>query len=167
MGIGAIALFIIARAINFYGDPYPWAVQNSSTFTFLSFLNVNKYPPSLMFTLMTLGPAVLFLAFTEKVFTRFAKPIIHIGRVPMFYYILHLYLIHLLAVFAAEFSGFDWSDMLLRHRPWLDPELKGYGFSLGITYIVWIVVVLMLYPLCRWYDKYKTAHKEKWWLSYL
>jgi len=167
MGIGAIALFIIARAINLYGDPYPWAVQNSSTFTFLSFLNVNKYPPSLMFTLMTLGPAVLFLAFTEKVFTRFTKPIIHIGRVPMFYYILHLYLIHLLAVFAAEFSGFDWSDMLLRYRPWLDPELKGYGFSLGFTYVVWVAVVLMLYPLCKWYDKYKTANKEKWWLSYL
>ncbi len=167
LGIGGITLFIVIRAINFYGDPFPWTVQNSATFTFLSFLNVHKYPPSLLYTLMTLGPAMLFLAFTEKIRSRFAQQIIHIGRVPMFYYILHLYLIHLIAVFAAEFSGYDWTDMLLRHRPWLDAELKGYGFSLGITYLVWIGVVLLLYPLCKRYDKYKTKNKEKWWLSYL
>lgn len=167
IGTGAIALFIIIRAINFYGDPTPWAVQNSATFTFLSFLNTFKYPPSLLYTLMTLGPAMIFLAFTEKASTRFTQPIIHIGRVPMFYYILHLYLIHLIAMFAAEFSGFSWSDMILQRRTWLDPQLKGYGFSLGFTYLVWVVIVLLLYPLCKWYDKYKTAHKQKWWLSYL
>ena len=85
----------------------------------------------------------------------------------MFFYILHLYLIHIIAMFAAEFSGFSWTDMILQRRTWIDPQLKGYGFSLGVTYLVWIGIILLLYPLCKWYDKYKTNHKEKWWLSYL
>ena len=166
-GIGAIALFIIVRAMNIYGDPNPFSLQNSVTFSFLSFLNTFKYPPSLLFTLMTLGPALIFLAATEETSNRLSKALIHIGRVPMFYYILHLYLIHLLAMFAAEFSGFNWSDMILQRRTKFDPQLKGYGFSLGVTYLVWMGVVLFLYPLCKWYDKYKSSHKEKWWLSYL
>jgi uncharacterized membrane protein len=167
IGTTATALFVIIRAINIYGDPESWSTQNSSTFTFLSFLNTTKYPPSLLYTLMTLGPSMIFLAFAEKPLNRFTQAITRVGRVPMFYYILHLYLIHLLAMLAAEFSGFSWSDMILQRRTWVDPQLKGYGFSLGITYLVWIGVVLLLYPLCKWYDKYKTAHKEKWWLSYL
>ena len=167
IGTAAIALFIILRAINFYGDPSLWSVQNSATFTILSFLNTTKYPPSLLYTLMTLGPAIIFLAFTEKALNGFTRAIIHIGRVPMFYYIFHIYLIHLLAMFAAEFSGFNWTDMILQRRTWNDPQLKGYGFSLEVTYLVWIGIVLLLYPLCKLYDKYKTAHKEKWWLSYL
>lgn len=169
LSIGAvtIALFIIIRAINIYGDPIPWSVQNSATFTFLSLLNTFKYPPSLLFILMTLGPAMIFLAFTEKNSNRLTRPVIHIGRVPMFYYILHLYLIHVIAMFAAEFSGFNWSDMILQRRTWVDPQLKGYGFSLGVTYLVWIGIVLLLYPLCKFYNKYKTANKGKWWLSYL
>ncbi len=167
IGTAAIALFIIIRAINIYGDPESWSTHNSSAFTILSFLNTTKYPPSLLYTLMTLGPSMIFLAFAEKPLNRFTAAITCIGRVPMFYYILHLYLIHLLAMLAAEISGFNWSDMILQRRTWVDPQLKGYGFSLGVTYLVWIGVVLLLYPLCKWYDKYKTAHKEKWWLSYL
>ena len=167
MGLAAIGLFCIIRAINVYGDPGPWEIQASPTFTFLSFLNTHKYPPSLLYTLMTLGPALLFLAFTEKVSNWLTKAIVHIGRVPLFYYILHLYLIHLLAMIAAEFIGFHWYDMIVTSRPWLEPHLKGFGFSLGFTYVVWICVVLILYPLCRWYDQYKSAHKDKWWLSYL
>jgi uncharacterized membrane protein len=167
MGECSIALFILLREINFYGDPHPWTRQHTATFTFLSFLNVNKYPPSLLYILMTLGPAMIFLALTEKLSFRFTKPIIHIGRVPMFYYILHLYLIHLAAMIAAEFSGFRWTDMILQRRTWVDPQLKGYGFSIGFTYLVWIGIVILLYPLCKRYDKYKSAHKEKWWLSYL
>jgi uncharacterized membrane protein len=167
IGGGATAFFIVIRAINIYGDPAAWSNQSSVTFTVLSFLNTTKYPPSLLYTLMTLGPAILFLAFTEKVSGGFARAIIHFGRVPMFFYILHLYLIHFIAMFAAEFSGFDWTDMILQRRTWTDPQLKGYGFSLGVTYVIWIGIILLLYPLCRWYDKYKSAHKEKWWLSYL
>ena len=166
-GTGAIALFIILRAINIYGNPDPWSGQSSATFSLLSFLNTTKYPPSLLYTLMTLGPAILFLALSEKLSGGFVRAIIHIGRVPMFFYILHLYLIHVIAMFAAEFSGYNWTDMILQRRTWIDPQLKGYGFSLGVTYLVWIGIILLLYPLCKWYDKYKTKHKEKWWLSYL
>ena len=167
IGCLAILLFIVLRFINVYGDPFPWSQQGSWQFTMLSFLNTTKYPPSLLYTLMTLGPALLFLAFTENSPNRFTRPIIHIGKVPMFYYLLHIYLIHLLAMFAAEFSGFGWRDMILARRTWLDPRLKGFGFSLLTTYLVWIGVVVMLYPLCRWYDRYKSTHREKWWLSYL
>ena len=167
LGCLAILLFIVLRFINVYGDPSPWSKQGSWQFTILSFLNTTKYPPSLLYTLMTLGPALFFLAFTENLANRFTKPIIHIGRVPMFYYLLHIYLIHLLAMFAAEFSGFDWRDMILERRSWMDPRLKGFGFSLLTTYLVWIGVVLILYPFCRWYDRYKSIHREKWWLSYL
>lgn len=167
IGSGAIALFILIRAINFYGDPVAWSNQNSVTFTLLSFLNTTKYPPSLLYTLMTLGPAMLFLALAEKAHGGLARGIIRIGRVPMFFYILHLYLIHFIAMFAAEFSGFSWTDMILQRRTWIDPQLKGYGFSLGVTYLIWVGIILLLYPLCKWYDGYKSAHKEKWWLSYL
>ena len=167
LGSSAIFLFIILRWTNAYGDPSPWAQQASWEFTLLSFLNTSKYPPSLLFTLMTLGPAMIFLAFTENASNRITKPIIHIGRVPMFYYLLHIYLIHLLAMVAAELSGYDWRDMIFERRAWTDLQLKGYGFPLYVTYIVWIGVVLILYPLCNWYDRYKTRHKEKWWLSYL
>jgi len=164
LGVAAVLLFIFLRVLNNYGDPHPWSDQKSSAFTFLSFLKVTKYPPSLQFILMTLGPALLFLAVAEKFLKGFGKAIIHIGRVPLFFYLAHIYLIHLLALFAAKFSGYDWIDMV-SEKPLL-PVVNGYGFSLGIVYVVWIIVVLMLYPLCKWYDGYKSSHK-KWWLSYL
>ncbi len=167
IGSSAIFVFILLRLINVYGDLHPWTEQKSIAFTVLSFLNTNKYPPSLLYILMTIGPAFIFLAFAETISGKLAQVIIHIGRVPMFYYILHLYLIHLIAMLAAQLSGYSWSDMILQRRTWVDPQLKGYGFSLGFTYLVWIGIVLLLYPLCKWYDRYKTAHKEKWWLSYL
>jgi hypothetical protein len=144
-----------------------WSVQKSIAFSFLSFLNTTKYPPSLLYILMTIGPALLFLAFMEKQNNRLEKALIHFGRVPMFYYILHLYLLHLLALIAAQLSGYGWQSMILVRRTWIDPQLKGYGFTLAATYGVWILVILLLYPLCKWYDGYKTTHKEKWWLSYL
>ncbi len=165
-GASMISLFIILRCINIYGDPLLWSKQPSPVFTFLSFINVSKYPPSLMYCLITLGPAFIFLAFSENARSSVSKIISVFGRVPMFYYILHIYLIHLLAMFATTFCGHKWSDMV-----WDDfnnaVKLNGYGFSLGIVYLVWLAVILILYPLCKWYDKYKQAHKEKWWLSYL
>ena len=167
LGVSMIIAFMVLRFYNFYGDPHPWSQQTSFTFTLLSFLNVTKYPPSLLYVLVTLGPAMLFLAFTERPKTWISGAILHIGRVPMFYYLLHLYLIHLGAMAAAEISGIGWQNMILSKWPWLEPQLKGYGFSLGVVYLVWISVVLLLYPLCKWYDRYKQAHREKWWLSYL
>jgi uncharacterized membrane protein len=167
LGAGMIALFVVLRFINVYGDPVPWSVQQSSVYTFLSFLNVTKYPPSLLYALVTLGPAILFLASAEKLTGKISQYIIALGRVPMFYYLLHLYWIHLLAVAAALATGYSFSDMTFTTWVTDSPALKGYGFSLGVTYLVYIGVVLTLWPLCLWYDRYKMRHREKWWLSYL
>ena len=163
LGGGAIILFIILRAINIYGDPESWSYQNTKLFTFLSFIKVTKYPPSLLYSLITLGPAIIFLAFAEKPLNRVTKFISVYGRVPMFYYLIHIYLIHLLAMLAAQLTGFGWKAMVAD----IFPQIKGFGFPLYVVYLIWIGVVLALYPLCKWYDRYKTAHKEKWWLSYL
>jgi uncharacterized membrane protein len=169
IGIMAILLFLLLRGINKYGDIAPWSVQKSFILTICSFLNVTKYPPSLMYSLMTLGPSIILLALLEKPLKSFGNMVIRIGRVPLFFYILHLYLIHLLALFAVVLSGRPWTDMISitnlnsKDSPWL----AGYGFSLGTVYLVWLLVILILYPLCKWYDAYKTKHKDKWWLSYL
>ena len=169
LGSTAIILFLLLRGINSYGDMAPWSTQSSFQLTICSFLNVTKYPPSLMYTLMTLGPALIALAFLEKPLNWLGKTIIPIGRVPLFFYILHLFLIHGLAIVAVVASGRPWTDMIIttltnaKESPWL----QGYGFSLAGTYVVWMLVILILYPPCKWYDKYKTNHKEKWWLSYL
>ena len=168
-GLAAILLFLLLRGINMYGDKAPWSAQSSFLLTICSFLNVTKYPPSLLFTLMTLGPALIVLVLLEKPLNKLETMIIRIGGVPLFFYILHLFLIHLLAVVAVVLSDRPWTDMIsitninAKDSPWL----AGYGFSLGAAYLVWIIVVLLLYPLCKWYDRYKTNHKEKWWLSYL
>ena len=118
--------------------------------------------------MFTIGFAFLFLAFTENITNRFTKIISVYGRVPLFYYLIHIYFIHLLAMVAAVASGHPWSDMIIRNI-WISesPNLKGYGFNLFIVYLIWIFVVAALYPLCRMYDRYKSAHKDKWWLSYM
>jgi uncharacterized membrane protein len=166
-GFSAVLAFFILRAINVYGDPVPWTVQSNSLYTFLSFLNVAKYPPSLSYALITLGPSLLFLAVSEKYSGKLVNIVTALGRVPMFYYIVHLYVIHLLALVAAVATGFTVSDMVFDTWVTDSPNLKGYGFSLGVVYIIWIVLVLSLIPLCLWYDKYKRKHRDKRWLSYL
>lgn len=169
IGSIAIILFLLLRGINSYGDMAPWSIQPSFALTVCSFLNVTKYPPSVMYTLMTLGPSLIVLALLERPLNSLEKIVMPFGRVPLFFYILHIFLIHGLAVVAVVASGRPWTDMIIptianaKESPWL----QGYGFSLAGTYVVWIIVVLLLYPLCKWYDQYKTSHKEKWWLSYL
>ena len=163
IGSTSVILFIILRAANIYGDSQLWSHEKTPVFTFLSFIKVTKYPPSLLYILITLGPSIIFLAFAEKPLNKVAKAISVYGRVPMFYYLLHIYLIHLLAMLASQLSGLGWRAMIIDFFP----QVEGYGFSLVIVYLVWIAIVIALYPLCKWYDKYKTAHKEKWWLSYL
>jgi uncharacterized membrane protein len=166
-GFTMIIAFVAIRLLNSYGDPFPWAVQQSGVFTLLSFLNVTKYPPSLDYILITLGPALIFLAISENLKGKLSQYVIALGRVPMFYYITHLYLIHIVAVVAALATGFEFSDMIFTTWVTDSPNLRGYGFNLGITYLVWISVVLALFPLCLWYDRYKMRNKQKWWLSYL
>jgi uncharacterized membrane protein len=168
IGSLSLVLFIIIRYINVYGDLVPWTQQSSGLFSFLSFINVTKYPPSVDYLLITEGVALLFLAFTENLSNGFTKIISIYGRVPMFYYLAHIYLIHLLAIPAAVYLGYRWTDMTsFTNGIHFAPHLKAYGFNLGIVYLIWISIVASLYPLCKWYDGYKTKHKEKWWLGYL
>lgn len=166
-GGSALALFVVLRFANIYGDPEPWTTQKDSFFTFLSFLNVNKYPPSLLFLLLTLGAACLFLGVTERSQGRLVKIISVYGRVPMFFYLIHIYVIHILAIASALLFGQDWKVWILQEPIWFTKGLAGYGFSLLAVYLVWVGLVVLLYPLCARYDTYKQAHKEKWWLSYL
>jgi uncharacterized membrane protein len=168
LGFGSVLLFVMIRFINGYGDLNPWSVQSTAMFTLLSFLNLTKYPPSLDYLLMTIGPALLFLAYAEKPLNKVGRIISTYGRVPMFYYLLHIYFAHALAVLAAELTGFGWRSMvnflLGIHSV---PALSKYGFSLPVVYGIWIFIVVALYPACKWYDGYKTRHKGTWWLSYL
>jgi uncharacterized membrane protein len=166
-GALSIVLFLIFRVSNVYGDLHPWTSQHSFVYTLLSVLNVTKYPSSFSYLCITMGPSLIFLAVTENMKGKFHTPLVIIGRVPMFYYILHIYLIHLVACVAAVATGFKLSDMILETWVPYTPELKGYGFSLPIVYLFWIGIVMAIYPLCKWYNAYKQANRDKWWLAYL
>ncbi|CAN5387075.1 DUF1624 domain-containing protein [soil metagenome] len=167
LGTAVILLFVILRYSNIYGDPAPWSTQSSAVFTLLSFINVSKYPPSLLYLLVTAGPALLFLAYSENAKSGFSTQLKMIGRVAMFYYLVHLYIIHLLAMAATYLCGFKWNDMILTTWINFEPKLHGYGFSLGVVYLIWFLIIVILYFLCRWYDRYKRSHNQYWWLSYL
>jgi uncharacterized membrane protein len=163
-----LTLFIVLRYANIYGDPVKWSIQKNAFFTFLSFINVNKYPPSLLYLLLTLGAACLFLSFTERLKGAVVNIVSIYGRVPMFYYLIHIYIIHMLAMVASAFiPGQDWQIWILTKPIWFTTNLKGYGFSLPVAYLIWAGIVVALYPLCKRYDAYKQANKSKWWLSYL
>jgi len=163
IGIAAISLFIILRSFNIYGESVPFDENGMFSQTLMSFLQLTKYPPSLLYLLVTLGVAFLFLANTENVRGKVVNFFCTFGRVPFFYYIIHLYLIHIVAMIFAQFSGFGWQAMILPE--WFIPQ--GFGFAIWVVYVVWIGIVVLMYPICKWFDTYKQAHKEKWWLSYL
>ncbi len=167
IGAGCIALFLLLRSTSIYGDPIQWTQYDNLTSTIIAFMDPLKYPPSLDYLLMTLGPAFILLALAES----WKGPIVAFfstfGRVPFFYYILHLYVIHLLAMLAAQLTGYGWKVMILETWVSYIPELKGYGFNLAVVYGVWVLVIAILYPACRWFDLYKKSHKQQWWLSYL
>jgi uncharacterized membrane protein len=167
LGIALTAAFIVLRAINIYGDPVRWTAQKSTVFTVLSFLNTNKYPPSLLFLLMTLGPAMLFLWAVDGRTPQFLRPALIVGKVPMFYFLLHLSLIHMMAVAVCywRYGQVHWmfESPTLRQYPFTQPP--GWGFSLPIVYLFWALVVLALYPLCRWFAALKQRRTDPW-LSY-
>jgi uncharacterized membrane protein len=168
MGLSAIAVFVNIRYANWYGDPAKWAIQKNQLFTLFSFFNVTKYPPSLLYILITIGPAMIFLSFAERPLNWITRKLTVFGRTAMFYYLAHLLLIHVAAMFAARVQGFHFSDMILSTSVNSSATLKGYGFPLGTVYLVWIGVVLFLYPVCKWYDGYKRKHiQQQKWLSYL
>lgn len=167
LGLGSLTLFFIFRGTNIYGDMVPWSVQKNGTYTLLSFFNVTKYPPSLLFLLVTLGPSFLFLRYSENIRNRITHFFLVYGRVPFFYYVIHVLLIHLAAIVGILITGGDWNIMIIDMQALISGELAGYGYSLGVVYLVWIAVVLALYPLCLKYMKYKLANRDRWWLSYL
>jgi len=166
IGTTAVLLFIVLRFFNLYGDPRPWSVQKDSLFTVMSFINTTKYPPSLMYTLMTLGPVMMILSWMENANLNVLKPLNVFGRVPLFYYILHFALIHATAKFIyATTNHVDFSKLTFRFTEDFGIPAEG-RYSLGGVYAAWFCVVLFLYPICVWYNRYKSTHRN-WWLSYL
>jgi uncharacterized membrane protein len=168
LGIILTIGFVALRAINIYGDPFRWATQRTPAYTILSFLNTTKYPPSLLFLLMTLGPALLFLWAVDTHTPRILRPALVIGKVPMFYYLLHFALIHALAVIIcyARYGHIYWmfESPDLAHYPVTFPP--GWGLPLPLVYLIWAFVVLVMYPLCRWYAVVKQRSNNPL-LSYL
>src|SRR5262245_44848798 len=169
LGFGLTAAFVVLRFWNIYGDPRPWTVQPRPGFTLLSFLNVTKYPVSLQFLLMTIGPAFVFLSLADRAKSNDRNPLIVFGRTPLFYFVVHLAVIPLFAI------GLTWLRYGAAPFLWTVPPTLGtprnvfppdYGWSLGTTYLVIAAVWLTMYPLCLWFMRLK-ARRKAWWLSYL
>ncbi len=174
IGGTATALFIVLRAINIYGDPQPWSTQKNVVFTFLSFLNTAKYPPSLLYLLMTLGPAILALAFFESTqpsagsrsfWSRLRQFFITFGRVPLFFYLLQWPTAHGISLLLHLAFGKPTQWLFETPLDWNAPR-PGIGFNLAVVYLSWITGVLILYPLCKWFAGVKQRRRD-WWLSYL
>ncbi len=163
LGLGLTAAFVVLRWINLYGDPAPWSAQPDPVYTVLSFLNTSKYPPSLLYLLMTLGPAIALLGLVDRVSGPVVRFFVVFGRVPFLYYVVHLYLIHGLTLLAAALTG-QASPGELQVFFLFYP--KTFGFSLGVVYAIWVGVVLVLYPLCWWFARLKARRKDAW-LSYV
>jgi uncharacterized membrane protein len=161
LGIVLTVSFFVMRLVNMYGDPQPWAPQKSAVLTVMSFFRTSKYPPSLEFLLMTLGPAILTLGLIDRLRVSENNPLRVFGRVPMFYYICHFYLIHATAL---VFSGLRYGRWVFS---WNDPDFpKDWGYNLAITYVIWLCTVVSLYFPCRWYMHVKQRIRSPW-LSFL
>lgn len=160
-GLAMIAAFLVLRSLNIYGDPVAWTTQSSTSFTLLSFLNTSKYPPSLLFLLMTLGPALCVLSVFESWSSgRLRNALLVFGRVPLFFYILHLYLL--------RFTAIPVSFALYGAEAVKPPPGPAGSAMLGLvaTYVAWLAAILLLYPACRWFARIKQRRRD-WWLSYL
>lgn len=166
IALASLLFFLVLRFSNLYGDPAPWAVQKTAVFTLLSFVNVTKYPPSLLFGCLTLGIMFLILSFAEELKGKLVKIIIVYGRVPLFYYLLHWYLLHLIMLAMVFLQGYQWADLQFGVFQFGRPK-ETSGLGLGAVYLVWLSVVVALYPLCNWYQGYKANHPEKQWLRYV
>jgi uncharacterized membrane protein len=165
IGFGAIILFIVLRFINIYGDPHPWTEQKNGLYTFLSFINTTKYPVSLQYACMTLGPALIVLALLEHAQNKITNILCTYGRVPFFYYVCHFYLIHTICIIFFFASGYGAKDIVDRNVPFLFRP-QHFGFGLPVVYAIWLFVIIVLYWPCKWFDNYRRTHYQ-WWLSYV
>ena len=172
LGTAATILFLLLRLTNFYGDDAHWAKQSTVSFTIISFFNVTKYPPSLLFLLMTLGPALIALAWfesrrpvAESLAGKVRKFFVTFGRVPLFFYLLQWPMAHLTSIVAHLIGGKPIRWMFGTAMITTGPP-PGMGFNLLVVYICWIAGVLLLYPLCKWFAGVKQRHRSRW-LSYL
>ena len=165
LGVGMIAAFVVLRAAGVYGDPSAWSARKDGVFTVLSFLNTTKYPPSLHFLLMTLGPAVLALAWLESAGRGpVARALVTYGRVPLFFYVLQWIVAHLFAIAFSLMAGKSVAHLFAFPGTFRTPD--GVGFGLGVTYLAWVLGIAVTYPLCRWFAGVKRRRTE-WWWSYL
>ena len=166
-GLYSIGAFLILRLTNFYGEPNPFIIQDSITYSLMSFFNTTKYPPSLLYILMTIGPSLLLLSVIEKYKNKVTDFFVVFGRVPLFYYFIHILIIHMLAIILLVVTNKDYSIMF-NMTPFLQnqDQFIEYGHPLWVVYVVWFTVIVILYPLCYKYMKYK-SNSKKWWLSYL
>jgi uncharacterized membrane protein len=167
LGLGLLSLFLIERGINIYGDLFPWKNYETTTKTVMSFLNVTKYPMSLLYLSLTLGIAFLALYFLEGIQNKITQFFLVFGRVPLFYYFMHMLIIHITAIIGILLFGGNWTEMILTAKSFLAEDLKDYGYPLYLVYGIWAFVILILYPLCKRYMIYKANNRDKWWLSYL
>jgi uncharacterized membrane protein len=173
IGLGAIALFLVLRGFNLYGDPRPWHAASQAQNGrppmpgILSFLNCTKYPASLNFLLMTLGPIIALLPFLETARGAMARTLVIFGRVPFFFYVLHIPLIHALALIVSRIRLGFVSPWLFANHPMGNPEPPdGYTWTLPLLYLCWAIAILILYFACRWFSALKSRRSE-WWLKYL
>ncbi|WP_205513056.1 DUF1624 domain-containing protein [Longitalea arenae] len=164
-GLAAVAFFLLLRFINMYGNAVPWSPQKNSWFTFLSFINVSKYPPSLQFCLLFLGIMFLLLFAVQGIRNKLTDLICVYGKVPLFYFLIHFYLIHLVVFAMVYMQGFTGADMVFGFN--FGRPKAGSGLALWAIYLVWLAIVVVMYPLCKWYARYKADHKEKKWLRYI
>ena len=162
LGAAMTLAFAVTRAINVYGDPKPWSLREAPWFTAFSFLNCEKYPPSLLFLLMTLGPALMMLAWFDRGAGEIGRRLVTFGRVPLFYYLLQWPLVHSLAILVALAHG-ESVAWFFKDAPFNPPA--GYGHGLPFVYLMWGVAVLLLYFPCRWFAALKSRRRDAW-LSY-
>ncbi|GEO07804.1 DUF1624 domain-containing protein [Segetibacter aerophilus] len=166
IGSAAILLFVLVRFINVYGDSVPWSSQKNAVFTFLSFMNVTKYPPSLVFCLITLGTMFLFLALSEGAKGRLTDVLSVYGKVPLFYFLVHFFLIHFILLGILLLQGVHLDQMEFASGTFGRPKGLQTGLPLSAIYLIWVGVVAILYRPCKWFGQYKAKHKE-WWLKYI
>ncbi|MGI8582660.1 MAG: DUF1624 domain-containing protein, partial [Chitinophagaceae bacterium] len=166
IGLSALLLFIVIRFINIYGDTVQWYAQKNTLYTFLSFMNITKYPPSLLFCLITLALMFLMLSIAERANSSVTQIFIVYGNVPLFYFLIHFFLIHLTMIVLMLLQGFNWSQLDFASGNLGRPKGVQSGVGLTLIYLIWIAIVIALYKPCQWYGEYKAGSKQ-WWLKYL